>query len=84
MFIHTCVALCASACIEARGGGSQEYSLPALCLIPLRQGLSLNLELDIFHLDWQLASPRDPIVSAQSSTGDADVFVTMPSFVHGC
>lgn len=43
----------------------------------------MNLELDIFYLDWQPASPRDPTVSAKSA-GDTDMFVAMPSFLHGC
>lgn len=32
------------------------------CLLPLRQGLSLNLELG-----WQAASPRDPLASVSCS-----------------
>lgn len=30
-------------------------------LIPLRQGISLNLELTSFSLGWWPASPNDPI-----------------------
>lgn len=36
----------------------------ALCLVPLRQALSLNLELAVFQLVWWLTSPSDFPVSA--------------------
>lgn len=47
-------------CVEARGGGPMSSSF-ALHVIPLRQRLSLNLELTIFLLDCWPARPSDPV-----------------------
>ena len=38
-----------------------QVSSDILCLIPLRQGHSLNLELHGFQLDWWPASPSNPV-----------------------
>lgn len=54
--VHVCVGLCAYAHTEARGR-CQMPCVVMLHLIPLRQGLSLKLELG-----WQPASLSDPPV----------------------
>lgn len=43
-------------------GGRVCSSIP-LHFIPLRQGLSVNLEFAVSMLGWWPASPRDPLVS---------------------
>lgn len=52
--------------VEVKGGHQVSSSI-TLRLIPLRQDLSLDLELG-----WQPASPCDPLVSNPHSTGVTD------------
>lgn len=60
---------------EVRGRGWVSCSL-TLCLIPMRQVLSLSLEPS-----WPPASPRDPSVSVPPGTGIAAACPAMPSCV---
>lgn len=43
-YVHVCVRVCAYACVEARERCQVSWSV-TLCLIPLRQGGSPNLEV---------------------------------------
>lgn len=63
---------------EVRGRGWVSCSL-TLCLIPMRQVLSLSL-----GPNWLPASPRDPSVSVPPSTGFAAACPAMPSCVCVC
>ena len=60
---HMCGSMCL--CMHGDQGGGQV----TLCLIPFIQGLPVNPEPDIFHLDWQPVSLTDPIVSSHPRTG---------------
>lgn len=72
LMVHMCV-VCEHMCVcrhklpmfgvEIKGGHQVSSSI-TLHFIPLRKNLSLDLELD-----WQPASPCDPLVSDPHSTG---------------
>jgi hypothetical protein len=76
---HNCVcgvgAQLATVCDQ---GGHQVSCSVSLCLIPLREGFSENLELS-----WQVIGPRDPPVSAACSTGVTRQVWPCPAFYMG-
>lgn len=61
-----CVKVCIHACVYTRAwsqGGYKASSFTPPCLTLERQGLSLNLEFNIFHLGWQPARLPQHLVS---------------------
>lgn len=76
---HMCVVcyMCAGTCIK-RMEEAFKCLTSFLHLIPLRQNLSLNLELS-----WQPASPTDPPVSTPHSAEVIDTPDGTLGFLHG-
>lgn len=74
LYIYTCLCcVCAWASVlkqgaESRGRHGGSLDAAWLCVIPWRQGISLNLELC-----WWPPSPSDPPVSAPHSAGVTNV-----------
>ena len=76
--IYECYMVCVGVHVyEARR--AVQYCAVTVCIIPLRQGLPLILELG-----WHPANHSDPLVSISGSTRVRDEFVVLPSFVYEC
>lgn len=90
--VYVCVYVYASVCVcvvcmykcfidhtwlkQEPEGGARGPSL-SLCLVTLRPGLLLNLEVMLFHLGWQPASPGSLPISAPLTEGVTGVWGTI-------